>query len=191
MGMRVMRRLWFALIPALVLTASRSDYLSIRQKFEAIENSRVKPGSRVSIGVRELNAYVAAELPAVAPSGVRAPKVELHGNNTATGRAMIDFVKLRAAGGKSTSWLLRKLLEGEREVAVTTEVRSGGGYATVYVKRVEIDGIPIEGSALDWMIRNYVVPRYPNAKIGQPFALNYGMDRLELKPGVVDVVMRR
>ena len=67
------------------------------------------------------------ELPMVAPTGIRDPQVELLGDNIATGRALIDFVKLRSAQGKATSWMMRKLLEGEREVAVTTRVRRAEG----------------------------------------------------------------
>jgi hypothetical protein len=150
----------------------------------------VRPGSRIAISSQELNAYVAAELPKVAPPGVRRPQVFLHGNNVATGKAMIDFVKLRSAQGKPPGWLLRKLLEGEHEVAVTTRLRSSGGTATVDLEQVEIAGVPISGSALDFLIRNYLQPNYPTAKIGQPFALGYGLDRIEVGRDVAYVVMR-
>jgi hypothetical protein len=133
---------------------------------------------------------VQAELPIVAPRGIREPKVELLGNNTATGRAMVDFLTLRSAQGKQPSWLIRKLLEGEREVAVTTRIESGGGKATVNLQRVEISGIPIEGAALDFVINNYLIPNYPEAKIGRPFALHKRVDKIEVSPGVAYVFTR-
>ena len=187
-----MRGWWlaFALLPATVLVASRSDYLAVKQKFQAIERSQVKAGSRIAIPARELNEYVRTELPQVAPAGIRQPSVELHGNNLATGRAMIDFVKLRSAQGKSPNWLMRQLFEGEHEVAVTTRLQSGGGTATVHIQKVEVGGVPIQGAALDFLIRNYLRPNYPDAKIGQPFPLKYKMERLEVQPGIAYVVMK-
>ncbi|HET8550609.1 MAG TPA: hypothetical protein VFL57_21510 [Bryobacteraceae bacterium] len=188
-----MRRLGVAFavlgLAAMLAPASRSDYVSVRRKFDSIEQYRYKPGTRVPIGVNELNAYVETELPKYAPPGVRAPHVELHGNNQATGYAKINFLTVRRAQGKPPNWFLRQLLDGERDVAVTTELQSGNGTATVFLRRVEIDGIPIQGAALDWVIRNYVLPNYPDAKIGRPIQLKYGMERFDILRNRVDVVL--
>jgi len=188
-----MRRLALsiALLVGGTLTASRTDYLNVKRKFQAIEKQQMKPGSRVAISSQELNAYVETELPQVAPPGIRNPHVVLQGANTATGSALIDFVKLRSAQGKSTNWLMRKLLEGEREVKVTTRIHSANGTATVNLQRVEIGGIPIEGATLDFIIRNYLVPNYPDAKIGRPFDLYRTVDRIEVAEGVAYVVLKR
>ncbi|HYP09148.1 MAG TPA: hypothetical protein VER03_23175 [Bryobacteraceae bacterium] len=189
--MRAVAALSLAVFAAAGLGAvSRTDYLNAKKKFQAIDKHAVKPGSRVAITASELNAYVQAELPTVAPKGVRSPQVELEGDNTATGRAMIDFVKLRSAGGKQPGWLFRKLFSGEKEVAVTTRITSGGGRATVDLKKVEVAGIPIEGAALDFLVKNYLLPNYPNAKIGRPFALHKRVDRIEVTPAAAYVVTR-
>ena len=172
-----------------VLLASRSDYVSAKQKFDGIENFRFKPGSRVTIGSNEINAWVQEELPKYAPAGVREPRVELPGDNLATGSAKINFLVLRRAQGKQPGWFMRKLLDGERDVSVTTMVESGRGQATVHLRSVEISGIPIEGAALDFLLDYYLRPNYPKAKIGEPIELHYGMERLEVKPGRVDVVL--
>ena len=86
--------------------------------------------------------------------------------------------------------MMRKLREGEREAAVTTRVRSGGGQATVDLQKVEIAGIPIQGAALDFVINNYLIPNYPDAKIGRPFALHKNVDRIEVARGVAYVITR-
>lgn len=171
-------------------TASRNDYQNVKKKFDQIERKQVRAGSKIAISAAELNAYVQTELPRVAPPGIRQPVVELHGNDTASGRAMIDFVKLRSAQGKAPNWILRGLLQGEHEVQVTTRVQSAKGSATVYLQKVEVAGIPISGAALDFLVNNYLTPNYPEAKIGKPFQLQYGMERLEVAPGVAYVVMR-
>src|SRR5438128_138790 len=85
------RFLALAILACSALVASRTDYLNAKRKFESIEQFQTKPGSRVPLPSSELNAYVQVELPAVAPQGVRDPKVELRGNNIAVGRAFINF----------------------------------------------------------------------------------------------------
>ena len=43
------------------------------------------------------------------------------------------------------------------------------------------------GAVLDFLIANFFLPFYPQAKIGQPFDLNHGIDRLEVTPAGVRV----
>lgn len=180
-----------ALLAAVTLAATRTDYVNVKRKFQSIETQQAKPGSRIAISSQELNAYVQTELPQVAPPGIRNPHVVLHGANTATGSALIDFLKLRSAQGQSTNWIMRKLLEGEREVKVTTSISSANGMATVNIQRVEVGGIPIQGATLDFLIRNYLIPNYPEAKIGQPFGLHHRVDHVEVAAGVAYVVLKR
>ncbi|MBC8125753.1 MAG: hypothetical protein H8M99_01210 [Gloeobacteraceae cyanobacterium ES-bin-144] len=171
--------------------ATRTDYLNAQRKFKAIETQQTKPGTRVEISSQELNAYVEHELPQVAPPGIRKPHVVLLGGNKASGAALIDFVKMRSARGQTTNWVLRKLLQGEREVTVTARIRSGNGSATVDVERVEVAGLPIQGAALDFLIQNYLLPNYPQVKIGKPFGLHRRIDRVEVVPGMAYVVLKR
>ena len=185
-----MSRLLIAVVAASLALASRAEYASFQRKVQQIEKKQVKAGSRVTFTARELNAYLEQELLKIAPPGVRKPSAQLHGNNTASGTALIDFVKLRSAQGKPPNWIVRQLLNGEHEVTVTTRLTSGGGKMTVNVQSVEIAGVPISGGVLDFMIRNYLLPNYPEAKVGKPFELKYGMDRIEVQPGVAHVIMR-
>ena len=187
-----MRRFWPLAVVAvpLLLFSSRSDYSSAQRKFDLIENGRLKAGSRVSFTERELNAYVERELTKTVPEGVREPKLAL-GAGTATGSALIDFLKLEHAAGNPPSWLMRQLLQGERPVAVTARIATSNGRATVDVQRVEVSGIAIEGRLLDYLIRNYLQAYYPDAKVGQPFEMSYRIDRLDIQPARVDVFLRK
>jgi hypothetical protein len=187
-----MKRFWPALLLATfpLLYSARSDYVSVQRKFDLIEGERLKPGSRVTLTERELNAYALEEIPKVVPEGVREPKLEL-GSGSATGSAMVDFVKLRAAQGQAPGWLMRQLLAGERPVTVTARIESAGGRATVNVQSVQVSGITIEGRMLDFLIQNYLLPYYPEAKIGQPFQMSHRIDRLDIQPARVDVILQR
>jgi hypothetical protein len=187
-----MTRFWplAAVAVPLLVYSSRSDYTSAQHKFDLIESERLRPGAKVTLSQSELNAYVEEELPKVAPQGVRAAKVEL-GPGTATGSALIDFLKLERARGNPPGWLMRQLLQGEHPVTVTARIVSGDGHATVDVQRVEVSGVAIDGRMLDFLIHNYLLPYYPDAKVGEPFAMSHRIDRVDVRPARVDVILKK
>src|SRR5262249_17524636 len=110
---------------------------------------------------------------------------------SATGSAMIDFLKLRQAAGKPPGWVMSKLLAGERPVKVQARIHSGAGRAQVDVDRVEVSGVVIDGKMLDYLIQHYLNAEFPEAKVGQPFDLAHRIDHLEIKPEAVGVVLGR
>jgi hypothetical protein len=178
-------------IPISIVSASLAgiaydDYASARQKFDSIEAGRLAPGARVTLTYPELNAWVAKE----APSGVRNPQLRASARDVATGAALIDFGKLERSTGRQPGWLMSKLLDGERPVRVTARLRSSGGRATVDIQRVEISGLAIDGSTLDFLIQNFLIPMYPDAVIGKPFELGHGIDRLDVSPSAVGVLFK-
>lgn len=176
-------------VSALLFSAG-SDYLSVKRKLQLIQTGRARSGSQISLKLPELNEYVRREVVLVAPKGIRDPKVEL-GNGSASGFAYIDFPTFQQAKGKPMNWFMTKLLSGERPVRVDARIQSAAGRATVTVERVEVSGLAIRGRALDYLIRNFLLPNYPDAKIGTPFALSHGIDRLEVRPSEVLVIMAR
>lgn len=163
---------------------------AVRAKLGAIQTGRARAGSVFSFSPAELNAYVRGELPGVAPTGVRQTNLVL-GSGTATGSAMIDFLKLRHAQGEKTPWLLAKIIEGEKLVKVNTRIQSEHGKATVFLERVEISGLAVSGSTLDFLIQTFFLPLYPDAKINRPFPLQDRVDRIEVAPNGARVVIGR
>jgi hypothetical protein len=188
MGKRVF--LILALLAGPLLPSVSPDYLAVVRKFSLIEHHRLRPGSRVALTPQELNAYARQEVAEAAPAGVRNPRLEL-GAGTATASALIDFGKLRRTHGKPPGWIMAHLLEGERPVTVNARIRSSRGTATVDVERVEISGVAIQGRMLDFLIHNYLAPAYPAAKVGQPFALGHRIDRVDVQPAALGVIIGR
>jgi hypothetical protein len=180
-----MRLLWTVLVGLAALNGASNDYLSAKRKFDEISGDRLRPGTRVTLSLGELNAWVAEE----APAGVRNPKLAVTAPGVATGTALVDFAKLERGQGGKPGWLMSKLLEGERPVSVTARIRSAGGQATVDVDRVEIAGMQIDGNTLDFLIRNFLLPMYPEAAIGRPFEMGHRIDRLEVQPAGVGVAI--
>lgn len=168
--------------------SASTEYQAVVHKFSLIQQDSLKPGSRVVLTPGELNAYVRQEVSEVAADGVRNPRLEL-GPGTATASALIDFGKLRRAEGKPPGPIMAYLLDGERPITITARIRSAGGTATVEVQQIEISGITIEGRLLDFLIHNYLMQMYPNAKVGEPFELGHRIERLDVQPSAVGVVI--
>ena len=162
----------------------------VQQKIDVIQSGKAKPGSIFIFTVADLNAWARAKLPTIVPEGVRDPRLEL-GNGTATGYATVNFLKVRHAQGIETGWFLSKLIDGEKPVKVNVRIQSSRGRATVYLQRVEISGLAVSGSTLDFLIDNFFRPLYPEAKINQPFELQDRLDRIEIQPAEARAVMKR
>jgi hypothetical protein len=179
------RLICITLAAAFVAFPNAADYVSAKRKFDLIDSDRSRPGTRIELTPRELNAYIEHEVPA----GVRNPKLEVVNPGVTTGTALIDFGKVRRAQGYSPGWLMSKLLDGERPVSVTARITSAHGVATVDVQRVEISGVEIEGKTLDFLIHNFLLAMYPDAAVGRPFQLGHRIDRLDVQPAAVGVVI--
>jgi hypothetical protein len=167
------------------LSATTADYQSAQRKIDGIESDRLRPGARVELTPRELNAYAEHNVPA----GVSNPQIQVTEPGTATGSALVDFGKLQRSLGYQPGWLLSKLLDGERPVSVTARIHSSGGQATVDVQSVQVSGLKIDGATLDFLIRNVLLPVYPGAVVGRPFDLGHRIQSLEVKPGAVGVLI--
>src|SRR5438128_1401761 len=154
---------------------------------DSIESDRLNSGTRVEFTPGELNAYAEKE----APGGVRNPRIQLVGREKATGSALVDFGKVMRSQGNQPGWLMSRLLDGERPVSVTARVRSAGGRATVDVERVEIAGIAVDGSTLEFLMQNVLLPMYPTAVVGRPFELGHRVERLDVGTATVGVVIGR
>jgi hypothetical protein len=185
----VSRRWWAISIlfaAASLAGAAYNDYASAKQKVDSIEGERLRSGARVILTFPELNAWAARETPA----GVRNPQLRATARDLASGAALIDFGKLERSAGRQPGWLMSKLLDGERPVSVTARIRSSAGRATVDIERVEISGIVIDGRTLDFLIQNFLLPMYPDAVIGRPFELGHRIDRIDVSPSAVAVLLK-
>ena len=180
-----MRSLWAAVLPAALALGAVSDYDSAKRKIDSIDGDRLKAGVRVELTPRELKAYTEHEMPA----GVRNPEVQVTAPEIATGSALVDFEKLQRSLGYRPGWLMSALLSGERPVSVTARIRSSRGQATVEVQSVQISGLRIEGATLDFLIRNVLLPLDPDAVVDQPFELGHRIEKLDVQPRAVGVVI--
>jgi hypothetical protein len=176
-----------ALLPALF--AADPAYQSAETKLDRLEKKEAKAGEVVEFTPQEIDAWVRVAVPEAVPEGVRNPRLEV-GLDSATGSGLVDFLKLTKGHGSVTS-LLANLFEGEHPLKVSVRVTSGGGRCTVNLTRVELSGAVLEGSVLDFLIKTFFAPLYPDAKINQPFDLEYNMDRIDFRPEGIRVTIRK
>jgi hypothetical protein len=174
----------------LLASAADSLYDRAERKLQAIENRRVKRGSAVSFTPQEIDAWARVAVPAVVPEGIRDEHVELF-DGSASGSAVVDLLKMRQAKGAQPNWFMSRLLAGERPLKVWVRVESGGGRCTVYLTRVELSGVVMKETVLDFLVRTFFMPLYPDAKINQPFDLDYDIDRIDITPRAVIATMKR
>jgi hypothetical protein len=148
---------------------------TLDRKFTLIQQGHLKPGTRIVMTRDEWNAWVQDEV----PEGVTKVRMEL-GTNRVIAAAQVDFGTLSGVS----------LLQGPRPVTVTARLQSEGGRARVDIERVQVAGVAVQGRALDFLIQQYVIPNYPDAKVAQWFPLRYHMDRIEIRPTSVTVLIK-
>jgi len=176
---------------AFVPAVSAADaYLATAQaKLQLIEDSKARRGSVIFFSLQEINAWAKYMVPTIVPEGIRNQRVTL-GTDSGSASALMDFLKMRHAQGKTAGWMER-LLEGERPVTIAIRLQSGQGRCKVDLTRVEISGIAATGTVLDFMVKTFFLPLYPNAHINEPFEIGYNIDRIDIRPTGVRVTIKR
>ena len=113
------------------------------------------------------------------------------GAGVGTASALVDLLKMGKAEGVETNGLIAMLIQGERPLQISILLESSGGRATVYLTGVELSGAKIAGPVLQFLLKEFFIPLFPNAKIGEPFELREDLERIEIRPDGVRVVMKR
>jgi hypothetical protein len=165
-------------------------YDSAQRKLDALDAHGVPRGGSVKFTPEEINAWARVKVPEIVPEGMRNQRVEL-GNGTATGYALADFLKMRQAKGQATNWLFAKLIEGERPLVVSVRLESGGGRCIVHLTRVEISHAVANATVLDFLIKTFFMPLYPDARINEAFDLTDDIDRIDVRPSGVIVTIKK
>lgn len=184
------RRLLLLALCSPVLFAADPVLESANAKMDKFSKEQWKPGEVVVLTLAEVNAWIRDQTPKAVPQGIRDPKIEL-GADTASASAMVDIVKMQESKGKTPNFMLKTMFDGEHPLKVYVRLTSSGGKCTVYLTRVEISGASMEGTLLDYLVKGVFLPLYPDAKINQPFDLDYNIDRIELHPDAIRITIKK
>ena len=182
-----MKLIWTAL---LFLSGSlpSNDFASIQKKMDDIVKEHTRPGDRIFMSKGEFDAYLQAQVQAIAPKAIKYAKLDL-GEGCGSASAMVDFLELNKARHGASNWMMDKILEGERYVKISVHVQTKAGKVRVDVDRVEVAGVAMQGAALDFLIQRYVIPQFPSAKVDQWFGLQHHMDHFDIHQSGATVVI--
>jgi hypothetical protein len=183
-----MRGLIF-LLAAATLLGQDAVYKSARHKQKAIAEGRAAPGSTIAFSQDEITAFAKVHVPLWVPAGIRGQRVTV-GSGTAQGNAMVDFLNMQHARGVQYHWTIERLISGERPLQVNVSLQSENGRATVRLDRVVISRVPASGAVLNFLVDTFFLSLFPQAKINQPFDLDYNIRQIRLVPGRVLVTMK-
>lgn len=175
----------------MALAASR-ETLSAEKKIRNIEGNRWPASRSISFSSQELLALAMQNANSAYPGVLSNPQLALIAGG-ATAMATVNFDRLRELSpGRDSSrdWIMAKLLTGRHPVSVSVVTSSSNGQMTVRPTSVAVAGITVSGSALDLLLRNFVLTHYPDAVIDRPFALAQNIDRIDVKPGAAVVVAK-
>ena len=160
---------------------------SAQKKLDSISDQKLKRGAVVTLSNREINAWIHEKAVKAFPEGIRNEHIEL-GPATADGNALVDLTKISKA---SVNPLIARLIEGERPLRVAIRVDSSNGRCTVFLTHVELSGAAIDGSILDFLIKHFVQPRYPDIKLNEPIDLDFDIERIEIQPTGVRILIKK
>jgi hypothetical protein len=181
------RRLLLLAVTASALFAADPLADSAQKKLDSISDRKLKRGAVVTLSPKEINAWIHEKAVKAFPEGIRNEHIDL-GPGTADGNALVDLTKVSKA---KSNPLIARLIEGERPLRVAIRVESANGRATVFLTHVELSGVAIDGSILDFLIKHFVQPRYPDIKINEPIDLDFDIERIEIQPTGVRILIKK
>jgi hypothetical protein len=181
--------LLLALAAVLPLRAADPAFARAESKLDRIESGHARPGSVIVFTPAEMNAWARGRVPQMY-QGIRDPSVQL-GTGTATGSAFVDLLKMRQGEGLPTNSLVAKLIQGERPLKVSIQLESAHGRATARLTRLEISGVVVTGAPLDFLVNEFFLHLFPDAKVNRPFELQNNIESIELRPDGVRVTIRK
>lgn len=177
------------LILAAVSYAANPVLDRVDYKLNLIDSGHARRGSVIVFTPAEMNAWARGRVPQMY-KGITDPGIQL-GTDTATGTATIDLLKMRQAEGVTTNSFIAKLIEGERPLKVSVQLESARGRATAKLTRLEISGVAITGAPLDFLVNQFFLKLFPDAKVNQPFDLRDNIDSIQLRSDGVRVTIKK
>jgi len=176
---------WWMCLAAAFLSAAQSR--SAKVKLDRIADGKLAPGASVALTEEEINSYLRYDYAAEIPAGLSDPHIRME-QGRVVGDVLVDFAEWKAAKGESPGMLLGFLLRGKKRVDVVARWKSGEGRGQADIEQVKIAGTPMSAVVVTFLIENLVEPRYPEAVVGRPVELGYGMREVRVERGRTVVV---
>jgi hypothetical protein len=160
------------------------------RKVEILEANAQRPPSQpqiTDITQQELNAYI-AEGGVDLPNGVEDVKADFR-PAIVHATATVDFDTL-AAGHAGGNPIFSALFSGTHDIEAQAQASGAHGEGMVMIDWVRLDGVAIPRAALEYLIHQYVQPKYPSAGMTTRFALPLRIDLAVVSQGKVTLTQR-
>jgi hypothetical protein len=160
---------------------------SLQQKKDAIKNADVDPqhksGSRsVELSEGELESYLLFSLKDEIPAQVDSADVQL-GRDTVALDTQITF-----ASNPTGNPVTDALVGGTHNLFVKGKFVAQKSRGKFDLQEVRVDGIPVPNVLIQALIKKYVIPKYPDVDLNEPFDMPWGIEELRIEPGKAIVV---
>jgi hypothetical protein len=158
------------------------------RKFEQIAEAHDSGESfgTIRVSEHEANSYLAFDLAADIPAGVSDIVLQFTPGRI-SGSSVMDFDKLKEGLQTQPHPIAMFLLRGVHTVGVEGSTSGMNGTGQFQLERVLLDGVELPQMVVEYMIEQYLLPRYPSAAINRPFALPYSID--SFRPGTGSLVL--
>lgn len=170
---------------------SKDAALAAESKFRQIQESSAtgQPFGSIQISESELNSYVRYDLEPEFPPGVSNVRLQLEPGRP-QGTTQVDFDKLKGGMKSPPNPLISYLLRGVHTIGVQGTLSASNGMGQFHLETVTLDGTVLPQPIVEFLIDHYLNVRYPNVAIDRPFALGFGIEKLEVQSGSVILTSR-
>jgi hypothetical protein len=140
-----------------------------------------------TVSARELNSYIAQEMKAHPPKGMKSLVVDLKEPNHVSATALLDFSQIKMPDNSFAAAAAKKLLSGDRYVKVEGTLDSQQNMGAFSIDRAEVAGMPLPTSLVTMLVKRIGEKQHPPVDITKPFNLPYGIERLEISNGAIKI----
>ena len=123
----------------------------------------------------EANSYVAYELAPDIPAGVSQITLQFTPGRM-SGSTVVDFDRLKRGLSTPPNPVADFLLRGVHTIGAEGSVSGRNGIGQFQLERVLLDGVALPQMVVDYLIEQYLIPRFPDAAINRPFVLPFSID---------------
>ena len=155
-------------------------------KMEQIREAYESGGSFGMLQITELeaNSYLAYEFSYALPYGVSEVLLRFEPGRIG-GSAVVDFDRLKEGFDTPPNPIADFLLRGVHGIEMEGTAWGLDGTGEFRLERVLFDGVELPRPVIDYMIEQYLLPRYPNTAIDRPFQLPFSIDDFRAGTGYV------
>lgn len=132
----------------------------------------------------EINAFLNHEGKQYFPSGVSQIQVNFQ-QDIVVGKVLVDFDELRSSLNRPSTPLMTALFTGKHALKIKIRVTTENGTGRYELLSVLLNEQQVPRVFIDFLLENYVFPKYPAVKPNTSFDLPFKIKTISIQPGRV------